>query len=474
MSSAFKVFKNKKMLLITALGFSSGLPLALTGSTLQAWLTDSKIDITTIGIFSLVGFPYTIKFLWSPFLDIIQPKIMGRRRGWATIILGALIAAELFMAFLDPRASLGLVATGAFFIAFFSASQDIVVDALRTEMLDKNEFGAGAGTYNMGYRIAMLISGALALGMADHLPWREIYIAMACVQTLGLVAVYYSPEPIIEARPMMKFRQRVIEPFLDFFGRQGAWEILVFVMIYKLGTMMGSALTTNFLMSLDFTKSEIGAVSKVVGLVSTVVGTLVGGALMTRLGIKKSLWIFGALQALGMLSFILLAVVGRDHMAMALVIATENFMIGLGVAAIQGFIMSVCNVRFTGTQFALMSSMAAITRVIFTSQSGRIVESFGWVNYFIFSAALAIPGLLLLTQYNKWSTGDQTLLRPVRSIDLWLVGTFMLGLIIMCSEVFWRLSGLQSWGAYAAMTGAAMASLSLLLGIITSRMSAKA
>ncbi len=473
MNSILQVFKNKKMFFITVLGFSSGLPLALTGGTLQAWLTDSKIDITTVGIFSLVGFPYTIKFLWSPFLDNINLRIIGRRRGWAFIILTALIASEVFMAFLDPKASLGLLAFGAFLISFFSASQDIVVDALRTEILEKNEFGAGAGMYNMGYRVAMLISGAVALSMADHLPWREIYLSMALVQCLGLVAVYYSPEPTIAPRPILRFRQRVVEPFLDFFGRQGAWEILVFIMIYKLGTMMGSALSTRFLMDLQFSKTEIGAVSKVVGLVATILGTLTGGALMTRLGMLKSLWIFGALQALGMLSFILLAVIGQNYLAMALVIGTENFMIGLGVAAIQGFIMSVCSLQFTGTQFALMSSMAAITRVIFTSQSGRIVENFGWINYFIFSAALGIPGLLLLTQYKKWSTGDKTLLRPVKSLDLWLVGSFMSGLLVMCTEVFWRLSGHEVWGTYASSAGATIASSSLLLGIVVSRYSAK-
>ncbi len=461
------------MLLITALGFSSGLPLALTGSTLQAWLTDSKVDITTIGIFSLVGFPYTIKFFWSPFLDNIKPWVAGRRRGWAFTILLALIASELFMAFLDPKASLGLVAAGAFLVAFFSASQDIVVDALRTEMLDKNEYGAGAGTYNMGYRIAMLISGAVALSMADHLPWREIYICMAGVQALGLVAVYYSPEPVIAARPLLKFRQRVVEPFLDFFSRQGAWEILIFVMIYKLGTMMGSALTTRFLMDLSFTKTEIGAVSKVVGLVATILGTLTGGALMVTLGMWRSLWIFGVLQSAGMLTFIILATVGHNYVAMAAVIGAENFMIGLGVAAIQGFIMSVCSLQFTGTQFALMSSMAAITRVIFTSQSGRIVEHFGWVNYFIFSACLAIPGLLLLTQYKKWSTGDKNIPRPVRSVDMWLIGSFMIGLLVMCSEVFWRLSGFETWGSYAASFGATVACISLILGVVFARLSLK-
>lgn len=467
------IFTNPKLFLITLLGFSSGLPFALTGSTLQAWLTDANVDIATVGIFSLVGFPYTIKFLWSPFLDSIHPRIAGRRRGWAFIILFFLIISEMFMAFLDPKSSLGLVATGAFLVAFFSASQDIVLDALRTESLEKEEYGIGAAVYNMGYRIAMLVSGAVALGMADHLPWREIYIIMAVIQLFGAMAVYFTKEPELEIKIKQSFKERVLNPFLDFFRRHGAWEILVFVMIYKLGTMMGTALTTRFLMELQFTKTEIGAVSKVVGLIATILGTLTGGVLMTRLGMLKALWSFGILQSVGILTFIVLAVVGKNYSAMVGVIAAENFMIGLGVAAIQGFIMSVCSLKFTGTQFALLSSMAAITRVILTSQSGVLVESIGWINYFIFSAFLAIPGLLLLTQYKKWTTDDQGMDRKVSAWDIRFITLFMFGLCLMSSDILWRFTGHQDWANYAAVIGAAMSLLSLLAGMIHARVTSE-
>ncbi|MEQ1663753.1 MAG: AmpG family muropeptide MFS transporter [Bdellovibrionales bacterium] len=469
MRKIIELYANPKMLLITILGFSSGLPFALTGSTLQAWLTDANIDVATVGIFSLVGFPYTIKYLWSPFLDSIAPPFGGRRRGWAIIILIGLIASELFLATLDPSASLTWVGIGAFFVALFSASQDIVIDALRTESLEKIEYGAGAATFNMGYRISMLVSGAVALSMADHLPWRTVYLVMAAIQCIGLFVIYFAPEPQIKFEPIKTFHDRVINPFADFFRRVGVWEILAFVMIYKLGTMMGTALSTRFLMELGFTKTEIGAVSKVVGLIATIVGALSGGALMSRYGMKKSLWVFGILQSVGILTFIILAIVGNNHFAMVAVIGAENFMIGLGVAAIQGFIMSVCSLQYTGTQFALLSSLTAVTRVIFTSQSGRLVASFGWVNYFLFSAALAIPGLLLLTQYSKWSTGDHQALREVKKTDFKLILIFLSGLIIMCTEVLWRFMDHAEWGPYAAVGGAVISCLALLTGIIHSR-----
>jgi PAT family beta-lactamase induction signal transducer AmpG len=292
---------------------------------------------------------------------------------------------------------------------------------------------------------------------------------MAVIQGIGLIVIYFTPEPQIQFAPSKTFHDRVIHPFTDFFRRVGAWEILAFVMIYKLGTMMGTALTTRFLMDLSFTKTEIGAVSKVVGLIATIVGALTGGVLMSRFGMKKSLWAFGILQSVGILTFIILAKLGNNHIAMAAVIGAENFMIGLGVAAIQGFIMSVCSLQYTGTQFALLSSLTAVTRVIFTSQSGRLVASFGWVNYFLFSAALAIPGLLLLTQYSKWSTGDHQALREVKNTDFKLILIFLSGLLIMCTEVLWRFMDHAEWGPYAAVGGAVISCLALLAGIIHSR-----
>jgi len=219
MRKIINLFANPKMLLITVLGFSSGLPFALTGSTLQAWLTDANVDVATVGIFSLVGFPYTIKYLWSPFLDSISPPFGGRRRGWAMIILIGLIASELFLATLNPSISLTWVGIGAFLVAFFSASQDIVIDALKTESLEQNEYGAGAATFNMGYRISMLVSGAVALSMADHLPWRSVYLVMAVIQCIGLIVIYISPEPTIKFNPVKSFHDRVINPFTDFFRR---------------------------------------------------------------------------------------------------------------------------------------------------------------------------------------------------------------------------------------------------------------
>ena len=379
------------MATVLFLGFSSGLPLALTGATLQAWLTDAKVDLPTIGRFSLIGLPYTIKFLWSPLLDAYAPPWLGRRRGWALLTQMGLAGSLIAMSLLDPSTNLLGFGIVALLVSFFSASQDIVLDAYRTELLDPEERGAGAGVYVMGYRLAMLVSGAIALGMADHMSWRAVYLAMVAVLAVGAVAVWVSPEPNVPLPTYTRFTDRVLAPFLDFFRREGAMEILLFVMVYKLSTMMATSLTTTFLMSLDFTKTEIGAVSKVFGLIATIVGTLAGGALMTRLGTKRALWVFGALQALGGLSFIILANLGRNHTAMIAVITTENFLIGMGVAAISAFMMNVCSRQFTGTQFALLSSLTAVSRVVLVAQAGNLAQWLGWSGFFVFSVTLALP-----------------------------------------------------------------------------------
>jgi PAT family beta-lactamase induction signal transducer AmpG len=468
MASMLGVFANRRMATVLFLGFASGLPLYLTGATLQAWLTDAKIDLPTIGRFSLVGLPYTVKFLWSPFLDSYAPPWLGRRRGWALLSQLGIALALAVMAFLNPAQNLLVFAVVALVIAFCSATQDIVLDAYRTEILRPEELGAGAGVYIMGYRLAMLVSGAVALGMADHLPWRVVYLSMIAVLSVGAVAVWVSPEPDVPLPVVTRFSERVIAPFADFFRRQGAMEILLFVMVYKLSTMMATSLTTTFLMSLTFSKTEIGAVSKVFGLLSTIVGTLAGGALMTRLGMKRSLWIFGVLQAVGGLSFILLAELGRNHFAMIGVITTENFLIGMGLAAISGFMMQVCSRQFTGTQFALLSSLTAVSRVVLVSQAGNLAQWLGWPGFFMFSVTLAAPGLLLLLNYDRWQLlpAADALRRSVK--DQIAIAGFVIGLVLIASEPIWTAMLTPLAGAIAAGAGAAVVGLVALMGLADS------
>jgi len=471
MKNLMQIFVNPRMLLVILLGFSSGLPLAMIGSTLQAWLADSKVDLASIGIIALVGLPHAVKFLWAPLLDSVKPPFWGRRRGWAFLILLGLILSELCMSFLHPEESLTLVQLVALLVAFFSASQDIVVDAFRTEILEKEEYGIGAGAYTMGYRIAMLVSGAVALSLADHLPWRTVYVILAAVQCLGLVAIFLAKESPYTPPARLPFKERISQPFIELFQRAHAWEILAFVMVYKLGTMMGTSLTTAFLLAHEFTKTEIAFAAKTVGLIATIVGALVGGAMMMRLGMKRSLWTFGILQAAGIPLFILVVILGHNYAAMLTVIAAENFMIGLGVAAIQAFIMSVCNVKFTGTQYALFSSLTAVTRVIFSSQAGRVVEHIGWINFFIFSAALSIPGLLLLTQFSKWSTGDveHSQHLGISKMESAFMALFMFGLFLICAELIWKPLGLGFIAAQASFAGAIISTVGLVGGIVSSR-----
>jgi PAT family beta-lactamase induction signal transducer AmpG len=468
MNSILHVFASRRMALVLFLGFCSGLPLSLTGSTLQAWMTESKVDLATIGRFALVGLPYTMKFLWSPLLDNARPLFWGRRRGWAILTQIALVISIALMGSLDPETELGALSLLAIAVAFFSASQDIVLDAFRTELLKPEELGAGAGVYVMGYRLAMLVSGALALVLADHFDWQQVYWLMSGLMALGSLAVVFAPEPNVEnavfaAGTKTPWSQKVLQPFLDFFKRSGAIEILLFVMVYKLSTMMATALTTTFLLSLGFSKTEIGAVTKVFGLIATIVGTLTGGALMVRLGTKRALWIFGFLQSLAGLTFLILSYTGKNTAAMTAVITVENFMIGLGVAALSGFMMAVCNRQFTATQFALLSSLTAVSRVVLVSQAGVIAEGLGWHGYFIFSVLLAIPGLLLLTRYDRWQSMEAATIGR-REITQGIV--FLAGLAAIASEPIWNWLGLKAQAPIVAQAGAALVGGAIALGLI--------
>lgn len=403
MGQVLSAYTSRRVLWVLLLGFSSGLPLALTGTTLQAWMKSEGVDITVIGAFSLVGIPYTVKYLWSPFMDRFVPPFLGRRRGWMVAWQGAVAAAIAAMAFSDPARATGTFALLAFLVAFASASQDIVVDAYRTDILRPEELGPGAAAAQLGYRVAMLTSGALALILADHLRWRTVYLLMAGAMSVGIAASLVAPEPATGVRPPASLREAVVEPFAEFFRRPGAAGILAFVVLYKLDTVMATALMTPFILDLGFTKTDIGTVTKGFGMAATIAGTLAGGGIVTRIGMKASLWLFGILQAASGLCFTALAHLGHHYPMMVAAIGVENFCSGMGTAAYAAFLMTLCDKRFTATQFALLTSLMAVTRVLAGAPSGFLAKAVGWEWYYLISTAAGAPGVLLLLLYPRWT-----------------------------------------------------------------------
>lgn len=400
--SVVKVILSWRMLVTFFLGVSSGIPLLVTGSTLQAWMTDEKVDLAVIGMFSLVGLPYTVKFLWAPVMDRYVPPFLGRRRGWMLISQVLLMMAMGAFSFVSPAESPWIVAFLAALVSFFSASQDIVVDAYRRELLKDEELGLGSSLAVNGYRMGMLISGAFALFLADRIPWNYVYLLLAASLFLGIITTCFSPDREGQVIFPKSLREAVIEPFIDYFKRAGAFEILAFILLYKIGDIMASSMTIPCILKMGFTKTELAAVVKTFGIFATIAGGLVGGLLLIKLGIRKGLWIFGILQALSTLSFSVLVSVGAHRSVLAATVTFENVTGGMGTSAFIAFMASICNKRFTATQYALLSSLMGIPRVIVASPTGFLAERLGWVHFFIFCTLAAIPGLLFLLRYEAW------------------------------------------------------------------------
>jgi PAT family beta-lactamase induction signal transducer AmpG len=394
---SFSRFINRRISTMLFLGFSSGLPLALTSGTLQAWLTVAGIDIRTIGIFALVGLPYTFKFLWSPLMDRFVPPWLGRRRGWMIISQFCLMVAIGAIAAISPNELLWLLGVLAFMVAFLSASQDIAFDAYRADILRPSERGLGAALSVFGYRVAMLVSGALALITAERIGWQSTYLVMAVLMTVGMVTTFLSLEPEGVAETPKTVTSAIVDPLREFLARRAALSLLLLIVLYKLGDAFAGTLTTAFLIrGLGFSVSEVGVINKGLGLIALLLGALSGGALMVRLRMYQSLLWFGLLQAITNLGFMALAVVGKDHLGMALVVALENFAGGMGTAAFVALLMALCDHRFTATQFALLSALAAIGRVLVGPASGYLVEAIGWTDFFLLTFFSALPGLGLL------------------------------------------------------------------------------
>lgn len=404
------VYQDKRILAVLLLGFASGLPLALTASTLSVWLTEAKVDLATIGLFALVGVPYTFKFLWAPLADSLPPPFglrrLGRRRGWLIALQIGLMAALFALGQTDPIRYPLYVAVLAVAVSFLSASQDIVIDALRVEILTEEQYGAGAAAVQLGYRIGMLVSGAGALALADQTTWDVVYGIMAVLMLIGTATALACREPArisvtpsnAQGSPIKWFRQTILAPFADFWARHGwvALGILAFILFFKLGDALAGMMSNPFYIQIGFTKSEIAAVAKVFGFAATVLGTFIGGVLAARYGIMKTLAAGGIAQMLSNLMFVAQAQIGPDVGFLTATIGVENLAGGLGSAAFVAYISRLCNLSYTATQYALLSAVATFGRTVVSSSGGVMVEAVGWSQFFLISTAAALPGLALL------------------------------------------------------------------------------
>lgn len=399
------------MLICIFTGFSSGLPLFLLLNLLPAWLKTEGISLKAIGLFALIQFPYTWKFLWSPLMDRYALPFLGRRRSWMAVMHIGLIATITWLGSLSPQTELATIAALAILLAVFSATLDIALDAYRRELLEDSELGLGNAVHVNAYKIAGLIPGSLSLYLADRLPWFEVFAITALFMLPGLAMTLIVREPLQTAALPRSLAAAVRDPFREFIGRagwKGALWVLAFIFLYKLGDSLCTALATPFYLDIGFTKSEIGLVAKNAGLWPSVIGGLAGGLWMVRLGINRSLWLFGLVQMITILGFAWLAMLGSAPAsperlaALALVIGSEAFGVGLGTAAFVAFIARSTHPAYTATQFALFTSLAAVPRTFVNASAGWLVENLGWTHFFFLCFLLAIPGMLLLLKVAPW------------------------------------------------------------------------
>jgi PAT family beta-lactamase induction signal transducer AmpG len=406
------LFSDRKILVIFLLGFLSGLPLLLTGSTLQAWCKDSGMSLSTIGLFSWVGAPYALKVLWSPFLDWITPSKMGRRRSWLIIAQVGMAAALLLLAATDPKSSIVLVAGAAILVAVMSSTFDISVDAYQIETLPREAYALGNQFYVIGYRIGMLLAGGGSLVLADHMSFPMVYALMAAISGVGILVTLFAKEPVVDTPMVKTFTGAFVEPVKDFFSSNGSHKgkalwIIAFFLLYKLGCDLATSLNTVFYMDIGFTKTQIGLTSKSIGFFCATGGAIVGGTGFMFFGLRRSLWIFGALQALSVLSFAwvneyVMSTHDLSAWALGVSIGVENFIAAMGTAAYATFMAACCvNRRYTATQYALLSSLMSIPRMGTGYPAGLIAQNYGWTNLFIVSVFVSIPGLLILWKLQR-------------------------------------------------------------------------
>jgi len=408
-SRSLAVYCDPHVLLILPLGFASGLPLLLTFSTLSAWLATAGVSRSAIGAFALAGTPYAFKFLWSPLIDRLPPPIpLGRRRGWGIAIQIALVAAMLALGSRDPKRDLALMGVLALLVAFLSASQDIVIDAYRVEVLTPEQQGPGAGLIQTGYRIGMLVSGAGSLMIAARAGWFAAYATMAALMAVGMLVFLLGPEPTAQAEPKYGagtdewetmrnwLATAVTGPFVDFMRRPVWAAILIFILGYKLGEAMAGVMATPLYIALGFSLNEIAAVSKLAGFFATVVGALVGGVVAARLGVWRALLLCGVLQSAGNLFYVLQAVGGHRLGYLAMCVAAENLTGAMAGAALVAYLSGLCSPAYTATQYALLSSLAAMGRTLVASSGGVLADRLGWAPFFLLTTVVTAPALLLL------------------------------------------------------------------------------
>lgn len=402
-----EILLNRKMLICIFLGFSSGLPLYVLIHLVPAWMTKEGVDLATIGLFSLVTFPYTWKFAWSPMMDRYKLPFLGRRRGWILVSQVAVLIAIAAMGFLSPVMSLQVVIGLVFFVALFSASQDIVIDAYRRELLREDEFGTGTSIFVNAYRLSLLVPGSLALVLADHLPWASVFVVTAGFMIVGIITTLVIPETSKDELAPRSMRVAIMDPFREFFSRQNlriALAILAFMVLYKLGDNMATALSTPFYLSQGFSLTEIGLAAKFSGLGGMIVGSLIAGLLMLRISINRALWLFGCVQILSILGYFVLSEVGYNLYLLIAVHGFEYIGVGMGAVALIAFQSKHTSLAFSATQFALFTSLVATPRIFANATTGFLVEWLDWGPFFLLCYALAIPGMIMLMKVAPWQS----------------------------------------------------------------------
>jgi PAT family beta-lactamase induction signal transducer AmpG len=392
--------RSRRLLVMLLLGFAAGVPYQLTGTTLSAWMTDAGVAVGTIGLFSLVTLPYSLRLAWTPLVDRFQLPLLGRRRGWLLVFQLGLLAAIAALGGLDPRAAPRAVALAALLVAFLSTSQDVVSDAYRTDLLDRSERAFGTAVYIFGYRMAMLLSGGFALLLADHLPWRAVYGLMALTLTVGIVTTWRAPEPPT-VEPPRSLRAAVTLPLRDYFQRRGAVALLFLVTLFRLSDLVANVMVMPFLLSLQFSKTEVGTVYKIMGTAATIVGTLGGGALAARIGLYRAMLAFALSQALANLGYTTLALCGHHRLILVVAVGVDNLCTGLSIAALDAFLMALCNKRFSATQYALLASASGLFGRLLGGVSGYLAHAVGWPLFFVCTTLLASPALALLFRYRR-------------------------------------------------------------------------
>lgn len=420
-TSAWRQIFSRKMLICVFTGFTSGLPLYFLINLIPAWLRSEQIDLKTIGLFALIGLPFTWKFIWSPLLDYVRLPFLGRRRGWMLVTQIALLLTLAAYALLNPHRHMPVIMGLSLVVAFFSASQDIVLDAYRREILPDKELGLGNSIHVNAYRIAALVPGSLSLILADLVPWQNVFLITSLFMLPGLaMTLFLAREPEIMPSEKRRFAQRIGDPFSEFFQRKGVAQalwVLAFIFLYKLGDSMATALATPFYIDMGYSKTDIGIIAKNAGLWPAVIFGIVGGIWMLKIGINKALWLFGLVQIVTILGFVWLAGLGPfetvgwyERTALAAVIGAEAVGVGLGTAAYVAYMARETNPLFTATQLALFTSLSAVPRTFINAATGYLIEALGYVSFFWLCFALAVPGMLLLFKVAPWhgDSGQQS------------------------------------------------------------------